>query len=154
MQTPQDHANVIIFPPLLYVGTWLAGVACSHFLPLTHGFDWSLPAGIGLALAGSSLVVLTARTLVQHRTAVNPRAATTVLVQTGLFRFSRNPMYIGFGLLYMGCALILEAWIAACLLLPLLVLTDQGIIAREERYLEAKFGAPYIAYKSRVNRWF
>jgi protein-S-isoprenylcysteine O-methyltransferase Ste14 len=75
------------------------------------------------------------------------------LVVTGPYRFSRNPIYVGGTLAYLGLALAVDGvWLAA-LLAPFLLILRYGVIAREERYLEAKFGAAYRAYTQNVRRW-
>ncbi|MFM0854367.1 methyltransferase family protein, partial [Escherichia coli] len=71
----------------------------------------------------------------------------------GPYRFSRNPIYLGFAITYVGLAVAMDSWVALLLLLPCLAVVDRFVIAREERYLSAKFGAPYDAYRQRVRRW-
>jgi protein-S-isoprenylcysteine O-methyltransferase Ste14 len=75
------------------------------------------------------------------------------LVVDGPFRFTRNPLYLSLTLLYSGTALLLNLlWVV--LLLPIaLVIMQFGVISREERYLEKKFGQEYLRYKTRVRRW-
>jgi protein-S-isoprenylcysteine O-methyltransferase Ste14 len=89
----------------------------------------------------------------RRRTAVQPWKPSTALVADGPYRFSRNPIYLGFAVTHLGLALALNSWLALALLIPCLVVVDRGVIAREERYLAAKFGAPYDVYRARVRRW-
>jgi len=86
-------------------------------------------------------------------TTPNPTKPTTALVLRGPYRFTRNPMYLGFAALYLGVTLLVNSlW--PLLLFPAVVGLVQGrVIAREEAYLEAKFGNEYRAYKMRVRRW-
>ena len=77
----------------------------------------------------------------------------TALVDTGIYRFTRNPMYVGMALLYAGLALGFASGAALLLLPVVLVIIQTQVIAREERYMEAKFGANYLDYKRRVRRW-
>ena len=77
----------------------------------------------------------------------------TTVVTTGLYRLSRNPIYLGLAALYLGLAFAANSGWAVILLLPILAVMRYGVIAREERYLEAKFGDDYRAYKARVRRW-
>jgi len=78
---------------------------------------------------------------------------TTALVITGPYRFTRNPMYLGFLLLYIGVSCWF-GWIWPLLLAPLLVwLIRVFVIEREERYLDRKFGQEYWRYKAQVRRW-
>ena len=71
----------------------------------------------------------------------------------GVYRFTRNPMYLAMALLYLGSALALDSVVALILLPPLLALVQVGVIAREERYLEEKFGEDYRRYRTSVRRW-
>ncbi len=90
-----------------------------------------------------------------HRagTNVNPYKPTSGLVVNGPFRFTRNPIYLAFTLLYGGIAALVNALWAILLLPILLVIMRCGVIEREERYLEQKFGQEYLRYKERVRRW-
>jgi protein-S-isoprenylcysteine O-methyltransferase Ste14 len=71
----------------------------------------------------------------------------------GVFRFSRNPLYLSLTLLYIGISLLFNALWALLLLLPLLVIVQIGVIQREEVYLERKFSDEYLRYKAQVRRW-
>ena len=79
--------------------------------------------------------------------------ATTSLVQTGPFRYSRNPGYVALTSLHLGIAIFFNnAWILATLVLAVVVMS-RAVIAREEEYLECKFGAQYTTYSDTVRRW-
>ena len=78
---------------------------------------------------------------------------TTALVTTGPFRFSRNPLYVALTLAYLGIAVAAQSLWALALLIVVLIVMQQGVIGREERYLERPFGADYLRYKERVRRW-
>ena len=86
-------------------------------------------------------------------THVDPALPATVLVVTGPFRFSRNPMYLARTLLYAGLALVMNTLWPLIALAPLLVLIQHGVIYREERYLDATFGHAYRQYQAQVRRW-
>ena len=86
-------------------------------------------------------------------TAVEPWRTSTALVTNGVYRFTRNPMYLAMALLYLGAALAADSVLALVLLPPLLVLVRVGVISREERYLERRFGDEYRRYRSSVRRW-
>jgi protein-S-isoprenylcysteine O-methyltransferase Ste14 len=105
---------------------------------------------IALGLLASAAVVWAFR---KAATAVSPIRPTTRLVRNGPYRYSRNPDYIGQTLLYVGIALALNTWWPLFLLAPTLVAAHFGVIRREERYLEAKFGQEYRDYKKRTPRW-
>lgn len=150
-----DHAEVVVLPPLIYLGALLAGLLA----------DWLLPAGIAAgsslrAVAGAVAVVLGilgsvrfARAFAEAGQERNPRTPTPSIVSDGLYARSRNPAYVSMTLLYLGIALLLDNLWMLLFLVPVLVLMHYGVILREEQYLEDKFGDEYRAYKARVRRW-
>jgi protein-S-isoprenylcysteine O-methyltransferase Ste14 len=87
-------------------------------------------------------------------TTPDPTRPTTALALGGPYRWTRNPMYLGFALMQAGAALIANALWPLVWLLPVLLVIRLHVIGREEQYLERKFGEDYLAYKRRVRRWF
>jgi protein-S-isoprenylcysteine O-methyltransferase Ste14 len=116
--------GVIAPPPLIYLGPLLAGLALDRFLPLPR-----LPA----VLRGAG--------------------PPTALVEKGPFRFTRNPAYLGFALVYAGISLLAGGRWPLVFLAAVLGAIDRGVIGREEAYLQQRFGAPHRDYRSRVRRW-
>ena len=154
MATDPDSPHVLIPPPLLY----LLGLAVGFILHLLAPRS-VVPRPLAYVLAIVFLVAgiwlgSWARLHLKRRgTAVDPRRPTTALVTDGPYRYSRNPLYLRVTLLYLGFAfLVNDVWFLAVLPVVLIVLYF-GIISREERYLEAKFGDDYRAYKANVRRW-
>ncbi len=152
--TAADSPGVIVFPPVLYVGTLLIGLLLHLLLP------WHLSAGRWVRICGAVLVLVSgiiaqwaARTMRRAGTNVMPNKPSLAIVTDGPFRFTRNPLYLTNAIFYLGLTLIFNAVWPLLLLVPMLVVVDWGIIRREERYLEAKFGDAYLAYKARVRRW-
>ena len=150
----KDRPNVIAFPPLVF-GLGLGIGFLLHWL-------WPVPIGspqpprwIGGALAVSSAVLALwgSQTMRRAGTNIKPTEPTTAIVQTGPFRFSRNPLYVSLTILYVGVSWMFNALIPLLLLPPLLIFVHFGIVRREERYLEAKFGSEYTDYCKRVRRW-
>ncbi|MEO6589956.1 MAG: isoprenylcysteine carboxylmethyltransferase family protein [Pyrinomonadaceae bacterium] len=149
-----DNAGVIAFPPALYVGTLLLGLIFSFIFPTAFlPRVAALIFGIITAICAALLAISAFRTMNRAQTGINPSLPTTTIVSDGVFGFSRNPIYLSLTLLYVGIALIFNAFWALLLLLPLLAVVQNGIIKREENYLERKFGAEYSGYKTRVRRW-
>ncbi len=109
---------------------------------------WTLVA-LGLLLAAWG-----ALTFLRHRTAIIPHNPASTIVVAGPYRFTRNPMYLGFTTAYLGGAFAMNSWWAMMLLPVVMILLDRLVIQREERYLTAAFGEEYIAYQRRVGRWF
>lgn len=150
----QDNARVVAPPPLLYLGPLLLGLFlqrlyCLPVLPLwpRRLLGWPLLfAGIAL----NTWMVLTMR---RARTSIDPRKPSAKLVTWGPFRFSRNPSYTSFTLVYAGIAVLRNA-VWPFLLLPGVILAMQrGVIEREERYLERRFGEEYRRFRRHVRRW-
>jgi protein-S-isoprenylcysteine O-methyltransferase Ste14 len=79
--------------------------------------------------------------------------AASALVVSGPYRFTRNPMYVGLAVLTVAVALFLDTWWPVLLLVPVLFTIQRFVIAREEKYLQRRFGAEYTAYAQRVRRW-
>jgi protein-S-isoprenylcysteine O-methyltransferase Ste14 len=84
---------------------------------------------------------------------LDPAMPTTAIVSGGPFRFTRNPLYVGMTMLYVGLTLGFDTWQGFVLLVPLLTVMHFGVILREERYLEAEFGDEYRRYKGSVARY-
>ena len=163
-----DTPGVIAPPPLIYLGFLLLGWGLAvlgatpeaveaDFGWLAASFDLDLPVRRGVALTlivGGLLLDGMAAGLFRRRgTAVEPWKPSTVLINEGPYRFSRNPIYVGFAITYAGLAIAMDSWVALLLLFPCLVVVDRFVIQREERYLAAKFGAGYEAYRAQVRRW-
>ncbi len=128
---------------------------------------WAVPASIPL-VASTRLVVSIALVLAgawvgmagvvafrRHKTTVNPFTPerSSSLVSTGIYRFSRNPMYLGLLLVLAGWSVFLANWVAALLLPAFVVYMNRFQIRPEERALSEKFGSQFIAYASSVRRW-
>ena len=146
--------EVIAPPPLIYAGALAIGLLAkalfpSAFLPraVARALGWPLTGG------GLLLGLLGYRALRGAKTNVSPYEPTTALVTEGPYRFTRNPLYVGFTLVYGGISALANAPWAALLLPFVLVFMRRGVIDREERYLERKFGEEYLRYKARVRRW-
>ncbi len=120
-------------------------------LLLRHGL--ALAFGIALAMAGPSLVVWAFRVMKAAGTNVDPGKAALTIVRTGPYRLTRNPMYLALCLLQVALGFFLNDWVTLLLAIPLALVLHYGVILREERYLEAKFGEPYLALKRDVRRW-
>lgn len=117
-------------------------------LPLALRLVGLLLTAAGVALAGWFFT-----TMRRAGTPVDPREAPTALVKEGPFRHTRNPGYVGLTLTYVGLSLLSGGRFALLLLPGVLVTVDRGVIRREERYLEERFGSDYRAYRRRVRRW-
>jgi protein-S-isoprenylcysteine O-methyltransferase Ste14 len=150
----EDRPGVPIAPPLLFVLPILASLALEWLVPTTFvhdAFRWTL--GALIVVAGIALNVGGFVTQKRAGTDPIPFNPTTRIVAHGVYRFSRNPMYLGFALCTFGLAILVDsAWMLPAVPIGLVVV-DCIVITREERYLERKFGDEYLNYKRRVRRW-
>jgi protein-S-isoprenylcysteine O-methyltransferase Ste14 len=154
MVTDRDISGVVAPPPFIFLAGLAIGFGLEALLPgssVPDALAWI--AGGVLLLAGLALLFSFEREFHRKQTAANPWRPTTAIATDGPYRLTRNPAYVGMALVYVGIALLAQAlWVLVPLPLVLLVI-DRGVIAREERYLERKFGQEYLDYKSRVRRW-
>ena len=149
-----DTAGIRFPPPLLYIAGFLVGVVLEAAFPIDGPPAWARVTG-GVLGGGAWLLLDGAATIWFRRagTSMIPFNPTTALVTTGPYRVTRNPMYLGMACLYAGLAVAVGI-IWALAVLPLVVLAvDRLVIAREEPYLEQRFGQQYTEYKARVRRW-
>lgn len=152
----KDHPGVIAPPPLIYLGFLLAGWAVERFgVELTLGLPTDGRRGLALVLIVGGLLIdgVAAGQFRRLGTPPEPWKPTTALATGGLYRFSRNPIYVGFAVAYLGLALAMDSPVALALLIPCLIVVDRFVVAREERYLEGRFGDAFRAYRTRVRRW-
>lgn len=144
-------------PPILFVLGFFVGMTLNHFWPVSFieeprpslivWLSWGLMA-VGLGIIAAGMLTFSFK-----RTAIYPNQPATTLVQSGPYRFTRNPMYVGLSLTYLGIT-ILANLLWALLLLPIVLLLLQVVvIQREERYLTNAFGKEYKDYCRRVRRW-
>jgi protein-S-isoprenylcysteine O-methyltransferase Ste14 len=153
----QDYADVVVKPPALFLGAILLGCLLSWIVPLGPGLGSAnmraLAAGGMLALVGLALFVVSVREFRRAGTSVVPGEPSTALLESGPYRYTRNPIYISFTLFYFGLAIMLtSAWLLV-LLVPVLIVLQRGVVEREEAYLASKFGEAYRKYQLRVPRW-
>ena len=149
-----DTAGVIAPPPLIYLTSLVIGLVLRALVPTPF-----LPRGLAFMLGAVLIAIAVWLSLwgvrVMHRAGTSERTSlpTTALVTTGPFRYSRNPLYVSLTLGYLGIAAAAQSLWALALLIVVLAVMRQGVIGREERYLERRFGADYLRYKERVRRW-
>jgi protein-S-isoprenylcysteine O-methyltransferase Ste14 len=136
---------------------FLVSLAIHFFVPfsLPQGIlsQVLMPVGIALIIIGIGLVILARREFADFRQPTDPGHPTSTLVKTGVFAISRNPLYLGSALVFLGIALTLNMLWALLTLLLSMVLCHYVLIIPEERYLTAKFGDEYKAYTTSVRRW-
>ena len=146
--------NVKIIPPLVYLAGIVIGIVISIWIPtkiVPSSLAWAL-GGIliicGAVVAGSAILKFK-----DVGTTVRPDRAASTLVVVGPYRITRNPMYLGLALVYVGIAIADQSVWALVLLPVVLIIIQRRAIEPEEAFLERRFGADYTRYKENVRRW-
>jgi len=156
--TSRDTPNVIIFPPLIPLLVLVVGIVLNFFMPLgllAHVlFPGRILIGAIAFVVGIGMVIGANRIFQRIGTNARPSQPTLALAITGIFRLTRNPMYVGGTLALLGIAIGFALDWVILLLVVSLPLVHYGIILREERYLERKFGDEYWRYKTKVPRYW
>lgn len=153
----RDAPDIVALPPLIWLGALLLAVLLE--VVLTPGlfpppFDpVASGAGALLLAAGAGTAVAGAVAFRRAGTNVHPRHPALVLVETGPYRFTRNPMYLGMLLILPGIGMIGSLDWAVPMVVPLWLVLHHGVVLREEAYLSDRFGAPYDAFRARTRRW-
>ncbi|HEY0052143.1 MAG TPA: isoprenylcysteine carboxylmethyltransferase family protein [Caulobacteraceae bacterium] len=156
MNEGADHPGVVAPPPLIFIGFLLVGWGLGRLfgapgLPLESTLRGVLTGAF--VTAGLLLILWAGGLFRKAGTNMRPWAPSTALVVEGPYRFTRNPMYLGFALIYAGLAVGLDSVVALILLIPCVLVMNWGVIGREERYLSGKFGEPYADYRRAVRPW-
>jgi protein-S-isoprenylcysteine O-methyltransferase Ste14 len=156
MDDTADTVQVIIRPPLGWGFAVIVGLALNWLVPLPF-LPVDLPAGslgamvfvLALALVAWAIVTITGA----GSNVPTNLPTTTTIVERGPYRFTRNPIYLGMFLGLIGLAIAFDNLWLLIMLLPFAFVIRYGVVAREEDYLERKFGDVYVGYRSRVRRW-
>jgi protein-S-isoprenylcysteine O-methyltransferase Ste14 len=149
-------AGVIARPPLLFLSALLLGQASDYLLPLplppvADAVRWIIAAS--MIFSGLAIAVAGVRDFCRVGTPVPTNKPTRALATNGIHGWSRNPIYVGMSLIYGGIAVAARSFWTLILVLPLAITIRYGVVAREEAYLERRFGEAYRDYKARVRRW-
>ncbi len=149
-----DHAAVKIEPLVVLLAHVLAMFLLTWLLPLPLAFPKFLEwIGYALILIGLGLASNAVRRFRQAHTTTHPYRPVTKIIISGPYRFSRNPIYLGFLWLLVGFSFAVRSYWGLILSPLFVVLMNTLVIQYEEVYLEQKFKDDYISYKSRVRRW-
>ncbi|HJP86152.1 MAG TPA: isoprenylcysteine carboxylmethyltransferase family protein [Gemmatimonadaceae bacterium] len=155
MQQHRDAPDIVVLPPVLVGGTMLVGVAVHYLVWPINILPMLLSRVLGLVLFVSSGILAHRAHRAMERVGTNiyPTQPTLALATDGPFHFTRNPLYIAAIGVYIAVTLWVNSLVMLLLLVPMTVVLHQGIVLREERYLETKFPSEYNEYRSRVKRW-
>jgi protein-S-isoprenylcysteine O-methyltransferase Ste14 len=155
MADTAETAHVIIRPPLAWGLAVIAGLALNWLVPLPF-LPTDLPAGLIGALVFVLALALFTWAIVTITSAgsnVPTNRPTTTIVESGPYRITRNPIYLGMFLGLIALAIVFDNLWLLLMLLPFALVIRYGVVAREEAYLERTFGEVYRGYRSRVRRW-
>ena len=155
MSEKLDNPGVIVHPPIALLIAFVAGLVLEWlrpwpFVPASIPNFW---VGVLLFAAGFALLVWAFVSFRRAGTNVQTSEPSTAIVERGPYGFSRNPIYSGMFLALAGLAVGFDSLWVLAMLVPFYLVIRYGVVAREEAYLERKFGGTYLAYKSRVRRW-
>jgi protein-S-isoprenylcysteine O-methyltransferase Ste14 len=157
MEPDVATAGVIARPPLMFLTALLLGFAADWWLPFAFALPWRGPvrwvAAGSAILGGLALAAAGIRDFTRAATPVPTNQPTRALVTSGIHGRSRNPIYLGMFLLYGGIAIAAGSLWALTLAVPLAITIRYGVVAREEAYLDRRFGDAYRSYQARVRRW-
>jgi protein-S-isoprenylcysteine O-methyltransferase Ste14 len=158
MQSNDDTAGVIAPPPLLALATIVLGLLLDWLLPayvLTVFLSGTVRMIVGVVFVGTGLALVVAANIVFRTAGTHPEPwkPSTALVMDGIFAWLRNPMYVGGTIFLVGLSCLLASDWMLVMTIGFFVVLHFGVVRREERYLEAKFGESYRQYCSRVPRY-
>ncbi len=149
-------AGAIFPPPFIYLISIAAGIIVNFTWRMKIFPGVAMPRvilGIVIISIAISIFINALKTLERAGTPIRPDKPSLKIVKAGPYRYSRNPVYLAFSWAQIGIALLLNnAWILIALI-PALLTVYYGVILREEKYLEEKFGKEYLRYKKSVRRW-
>ncbi|HET7142447.1 MAG TPA: isoprenylcysteine carboxylmethyltransferase family protein [Anaerolineales bacterium] len=154
MTKPKAHAGFRIPAPTLTLIHITIAILLGRFAPLpipAPAFVQML--GLGFAAFGFVLGILALFEFRRVRTAPTSKKPTIRLVTSGIYRYTRNPIYLGFVLMLVGLPLSMGTYWGVILIWPLVTVTNNLIINHEETYLKKEFTDQYVDYSSRVRRW-
>jgi len=155
MSQDTDTSNAAVRPPVAWLLALAAGVAADQlyplrFVPASVPGAWVGGAIFAIAFAFAIWAIVTIR---KAGTQVETYKPTTTIVANGPYRLTRNPIYLAMVLGLIGLAIAFDSLWIVVTLVPFYLVIRYGVVAREEAYLERKFGDVYRGYKSRVRRW-
>ena len=148
--------GVYIPPPLFYVLIFLASVVVQKEIPVSNAIFqiWAIKVvGIIFLIIASFFLVRSLRQFFQSKNTVILIKPASSLQKTGIYRISRNPMYVGLAIVYLGITCFIGNWWNIILFPILFLIVQEYIIKREEKYLELEFGQQYEEYRRTVRRW-
>lgn len=156
MENKKDHPGIYVPPPLVYALTFLVAMFIQKKVPINDSlFHQQLTkiVGVGLLMIALFFLLRSLRQFVLSKNTLVTIMPANSLQTNGIYNITRNPMYLGLAIVYLGISCLIGNWWNIILLPFLLLIIQQYMINREEKYLERRFGQVYLDYKSKVRRW-
>jgi len=158
MADRKDILGIIAPPPLIALAAVVIGLLLDWLMPVyvlatLLGPWWRGFVGGVLVASGFAIGIAGRQRFVEAETNVNPWKPALHLTTAGIYRYVRNPMYAGMLVVAIGLGIAFASDWTLVMVVPCALVLHFGVVVREERYLEAKFGEPYRQYKVRAARW-
>lgn len=154
MRNKDRGPGVKLPPPLIFLSFISMGYLFSSQWPLEN--EWPDELGYvaaALGLVGSAIIVIAVYSFWHFKTHIEPWQPASTLISSGIFAYTRNPIYLAFVMLSASLGLWLESFAVLLSMVPAIWVIQMYVIAKEEAYLEQRFGADYLSYKNKVRRW-
>ena len=152
-QADKNGPGVKFPPPLITLALIFIGWLLDQLLALPIAEQTAVAGAILLLASAAFIASITAFQFFQAKTHIEPWKPTSTIITRGVYRYSRNPIYLAFCIATPGAGMLLNSWWVIAMVLPLIYLLQRLVISREEKYLEQKFGQEYLAYRDSVRRW-
>jgi protein-S-isoprenylcysteine O-methyltransferase Ste14 len=149
-------ANIRLHPAVIVIGALameVAGRGLWKFSAESAGAQLLQGFGKGLMGLGILTLVLAYGAMARARTTIDPRRHTSAIVTGGIYRFSRNPIYLGWFLFMLGGGIANLSLFQVLVPFLMIALLRRAVVLKEEEYLAEVFGDTYLRYKDRVRRW-
>lgn len=158
MSSTPDHPPIRVQPPLILLADIILGFVLKAFVPARIApRRWpravTVALGLPMLIGGMALGGTAVRNMMHSGTTPDPHRPSTELVTAGPYRFTRNPIYLGFTLIVLGLGFLANSFWFIPLAGALVATIQTQVIRYEEQYLESRFGPRYQAYKGQVRRW-
>lgn len=151
MKIDEDSPQVRIPPPVIALIFILTGYGLGRIYPLAY--ETLKVPGYGFIVTGLLIIAMSASLFRKSRTRLEPWKTTSAIVTTGVYAFSRNPIYLAFVIIATGISLVTGNMWILIMQLPFVLVMTFYVIRKEESYLTDKFGLTYTSYAERVRRW-
>jgi len=150
-----EPAKPIALPPLIFASGLLSGFIFDHFIFKTDFYDGNLVQIFGYILVSVGVIIalLGLQVFFKMKENPHPHTETKKLIVRGIFKYSRNPLYLAMAFMYIGVSISLNSLAMLIMFAPVIIVVNYGVILREEKYLGKIFGDEFYKYKKQVRKW-